>query len=157
MPLLLSKPAPLSAYTAQGLNHGPVSASIGFRGYCFCKKGYLLNINVLIDMKPLSQLWRSYQKHPWSITFYLLYILLLGRFLWVQLQFDAAIKLPHAQRLMWGEGIMYGYFLITTIAFLFIIITMANIIARKAQKRFYVWLLCLIIIPLVFLWTLPLL
>jgi len=50
---------------------------------------------------------------------------------------------PH---LIMGEGLMYGYFFLTFIGAFFSLIILLNWLARVKQRKFYGWLLCLIVL-----------
>jgi hypothetical protein len=50
---------------------------------------------------------------------------------------------PH---LTLGEGLMYGLFLLIVIGVLFFLITLINWTIRVKQRKFYGWLLCLIVL-----------
>jgi len=62
-------------------------------------------------------------------------------------------RINEGEKVAWGEGVMYGYFLTNALAMLLILITIANIIFRKGQIHFYGWLLGFIIVPLMILWN----
>jgi hypothetical protein len=94
-----------------------------------------------------------FRKYPYSIALYIIYILFFARIEWITLQYKAAVTMNHGARLMLGEGIMYGYIIITFIAGVFSLVTMASILAYKDHMRYYVCLLFAIIIPAIVLWN----
>ena len=59
----------------------------------------------------------------------------------------------HGEHLVWGEGIMYGYLMLTFIAGIFSLVTMACILAYKDHMKYYILLLIAIILPMIILWN----
>ena len=53
------------------------------------------------------------------------------------------MRYPH---LTLGEGLMYGLFFLIIIGVLFFLITLINWTTRVKQRKFYAWLLCLIVL-----------
>jgi hypothetical protein len=88
------------------------------------------------------------KKHPISIFFYLLYTVFYGRMVWVVHLYSQSKGLNHGERLMWGEGIMYGYLFSFIIATAFIIIMLFNALLRETGKSFYFWMCLFIVMPL---------
>ena len=115
-------------------------------------KGYLFAIVVLMFVNVSKTIWRLFLRYPFSLAFFFLYALLCGRFIWIEWLYKKSLSLPLAER-MCGECLMYGYFFVTIIAIAFILVTMVNIIARKNQQWFYIWLLVFIIVPLIIMWN----
>jgi hypothetical protein len=93
-----------------------------------------------------------FSEHPFSIIFYLIYILLIGRISWIEWYLDSSITLPHPEKVMKGEGLMFGYFFLLIIAFTFILTTISNMLGDKTQRLFYEWLLAFIVFPLILFW-----
>ncbi|HTE02272.1 MAG TPA: hypothetical protein VK668_23445 [Mucilaginibacter sp.] len=85
------------------------------------------------------------KKYPASIICYLVYTLLCCRILQLKIQFNDNLLIhPNESHLTVGEGIVYSEFLLGFIAFIFLMVSGANIIARK-QNAFYK-LLCVIVV-----------
>jgi hypothetical protein len=103
-------------------------------------------------MNPLRSCWQLLRKYPYSVCMYIIYIAILGRLKYVNIRLRYQTNIPHAWKLMNGEGIMYGYLFLTIWGVIFALVTMACIIAYNAHQRYYTWLLILIIIPLFFMW-----
>jgi predicted permease len=86
------------------------------------------------------------RKHPISIIFYLLYgWAVISEYLSTR---EFEWKIAHGQTTHMRE---WGGVLPFLMGFIFIIVTMANILAKKDQMKFYICLLILIIIPLIVL------
>jgi hypothetical protein len=95
-------------------------------------------------------MWRFFSKHPLSIVFYLIYLFFIARLGWVKLQFENIT----GPKLTIGEGVMYGMLFTGIIAMIFSIITAINMMAFKTDKKFYRWLLLLIVLPAIVLFIL---
>ena len=115
-------------------------------------KGYLFAIIVLMFVKVLKTIWQLFLRYPFSLVFFFLYTLLCGRFIWIGWLYKKSLSLPLAER-MCGECLSWGYFFVTIIAIVFILVTMANIIIRKNQHWFYILLLVFILVPLITMWN----
>jgi ABC-type multidrug transport system permease subunit len=105
-------------------------------------------------MNLLHTVWLAFRRHPYSISLYIIYVAFFGRLKYVEIWLRNQKNMPHAWKLMDGEGIMYGYFFATIFGVIFIMVIMACLIAYKAQMRFYGWLLALMIVSLIAMWQL---
>lgn len=102
----------------------------------------------------MKSLWHTMTRHPGSMITYFTYIIFWYSTFSAQLKFHSAINsIDEGENIAWGEGVMYGYFLVYVMAILLILVTIANLIFRKGQTFFYWWLLAFIIVPLIILWN----
>jgi len=102
-------------------------------------------------MEKAGQILKTY---PWSFASYIVYAVLYYYVASAGIRFHSALyRLQGGERIAWGEGVMYGYLLITIIAVIFSLVTMACIIAYRKHAIFYTCLLMMIIIPLIILWN----
>jgi hypothetical protein len=136
-----------------GLKRRPVSASIAFMDGWL--QGYLFNFNGLIIEISNPQIMDAisfYKRYPYSISFYILYLLFTSRLVYNKMRLDAEINIPHAQKLMNGEGLAFGYMLAFIWSIIFVFVAVGHIATKdKAQNKFYGYILALIIFSVVLL------
>jgi len=94
-------------------------------------------------MNAITRLWGIFKTYPISIIFYILYLS------FASLVLSLAIRLKNMREphLTLGEGLMYGYFFIIIIDLIFSLIILINWVVHVKQRRFYSWLLLLIVLP----------
>jgi len=93
-------------------------------------------------MNVITGLWHIFKTYPISVIFYILYL----SFASLILSTSIRLKNMHAPHLTLGEGLMYGYFFMIIIGLIFFLIILVNWVVRVKQRKFYSWLLCLIVL-----------
>ncbi|CAN5209096.1 hypothetical protein BH09BAC6_BH09BAC6_31250 [soil metagenome] len=91
---------------------------------------------------------KIFKQHWIAITAYSIYLLIWYSTFTTQLRFKAA--LPHigeGERVAWGEGVMYGDLLTLALGIGGGIVMLLNAIIYKAERKFYLLMSPLLIIP----------
>jgi hypothetical protein len=96
----------------------------------------------------MKTVWQIFKQHPIAIIIYLLYacfaqLVITGKWRYTK----ALAHISSGERLAWGEGVMYGIIFLLFIATIFATVTLIFSFYNKAQKKFYMWLLLVIIMP----------
>jgi len=105
-------------------------------------------------MNLLKSAWQLFRKYPYSLSLYIIYAAFIIRLKYVELRLRNQTNMPHAYKLVDGEGIMYGYFFVTIWGVIFALVTMICLGVYKTHQRYYGWLLALIIISIFVMWQL---
>ena len=95
--------------------------------------------------------WQIFKKHPVTLVFYVLYILLCLDTFRILSRFRDAVKAKDSRiNISWGEGVTYSTIFTFLIGIAFLLIIVANAAIRsKDQTPFYVWIMAFIIIPMI--------
>lgn len=97
----------------------------------------------------LSRTFVFYKRYKATILAYLFYLLFWWFSLSTQLRYKAAIDHINAgEKLAWGEGVMYWYFLTFAVSVGSTIIMLLNVALNKEARMFYFVMSILTITPL---------
>ena len=96
----------------------------------------------------MKSVYQFFKQFPLSIIVYLCYTLLVLMILRIEWRIKNTVYSNHGERLVVGEGLMYGLLFLFLFAIIYGITILINALIKK-QSKFYWWLLLAIIAPLI--------